>query len=97
MPLISLAVEHLRLDELDLFRSDVFEVTGKLSRIIQLSLSSTRMLSALAPHLFNLENLHLNRVFFGGSGPLCSLLQHCPQLQTCLSLLYILLHRGPDA
>jgi hypothetical protein len=83
---ISSAVEHLALEELDLFRFDVCEVVGKLSHINRLWISGANMVvfppPTLAPLLCNLETLHLSVVHFVGSGPLCSLSNHCPQLRS---------------
>jgi len=82
---ITSAAELLRLHELDLFRSEVWEVVSKLSRITRLWLFDGYMVvsppPALAPLLCNLDSLVLSGMCFGGLGPLRSLSYHCPQLR----------------
>jgi hypothetical protein len=82
---ITSAVEYLTLNQFNLFRSDVWEVVGKLSRITRLRLYDGGMdvshPPALAPLLCNLEALDLEDVYFRESSPFHSLLRHCPHLR----------------
>jgi hypothetical protein len=79
------AVEHLTLSQHNIFRSDVWEVVRKLSRITGLCISHVVMdvspPPTLAPLLCNLEALNLKDVYFHGSGPFHSLSHHCPHLR----------------
>jgi hypothetical protein len=84
------AVRHLCLRSVDPFRLDVCEITSKLLHITHLRLVLLKIVDgpmgvfpppALAPIMWNLETLALNRVHFLRPDHLHSLPYHCPRLR----------------